>query len=217
MQVAAGVQDHRGDQAQALIDVPGSHAQPNTVIAHGLQVPVGKHLLDVLEQPQCLVTAQEGVSRQDDPAHHQAVEPRHQPVALALTLVVAQHGGEHEFIAAVSVGRPPAFLPSTAGVSGEPVQDLGRVQQPHVPPVPVRLGIAGWPGRTGGQQRENFGAGQVVVGPDSSLVGFQLVVDEQRPRRNRSGSRQSDGVGPPRSLPGHANSPPNSTSRSLAS
>ncbi|MFC0499430.1 hypothetical protein ACFFKE_32765 [Streptomyces mutabilis] len=38
MQVTARVQDHRGDQAQALIDVPGRHTQPGTVIAHGVQV-----------------------------------------------------------------------------------------------------------------------------------------------------------------------------------
>ncbi|MEE1806961.1 hypothetical protein [Streptomyces sp. BE133] len=146
-QVATSVQDHRGDQAQAFIDVSGSHSPPGAVIAHGVQVPVGKHPLDVFEQSQCLVASQEGVARQDDPAQHQAVEPHHQSVAPGLALIAAEHGGEHGFLSAVRVGRPPAFLPAVAGMSREPVQDLGRVQQSHVPPVPVRLGVTGWPER----------------------------------------------------------------------
>lgn len=50
------------------------------------------------------------------------VEPRHQAVGLGLALVVAQHGGEYEFLPAVGVGCPPAFRRARSGCSPSPAR-----------------------------------------------------------------------------------------------
>jgi hypothetical protein len=57
VKVAAGVQDDRRDQAQALVDVAAGHADVGAVAAHLLQLAVGEELLDVLEDPHGLVAA----------------------------------------------------------------------------------------------------------------------------------------------------------------
>ncbi len=217
-EVPARVQDDRGDDAQALVDVAGRHADLGTEVAHSVQLPGGEHLLDVLEEPHRLVAAQEDVARENHSADEKAVEAHHELVApglLAARIVRVQ--AQDQLFTPVRPGRKPSSLPPVFGEGQQPVEDLGRPREPDSSGPYAAAVRPLRPERRGRQQGQDLVSGEVVVRADAFLVRCEVVLDEQRLRRRGAGSGPADGIGPAASLSRHAWPPPNSTARSLAS
>lgn len=216
VEVTAGMQDHLGEHAQALIGVPASHAQLAAVASHLIQGPGREHALDVLEQRHGLVVAHELVVGQHDAADEHAVQTAQQRRSAPLVAVAVVGLGEHlldPLLAPVGAGRPPAGPPAVPGVREEPVEDLPRPDQAVSAQRPAVGVLLRRPDRGERQQGQDVVASQMLVGADALLVRLHVVDDEQAPLRGGAGAREYHAVG----AAAHAAPPPNSTSRSLAS